>query len=76
MNLGIGLGGLAAGLIAVVGDPTTFTVLFVLDALTFLAYVGVLAFVHDPGVPKTRSETCPRPTRPSSGTRRSSASGR
>jgi len=52
MNLGIGLGGLAAGLIAVVGDPTTFTVLFVLDALTFLAYVGVLAFVHDPGLPE------------------------
>jgi len=51
MNLGIGLGGLAAGLIAVVGDPMTFTVLFVLDAVTFLAYVGVLAFVHDPGVP-------------------------
>ena len=51
MNLGIGLGGLAAGLIAVVGNPKTFTILFVLDALTFLAYVGVLAFVHDPGVP-------------------------
>ena len=52
MNLGIGLGGLAAGLIAVVGNPTTFTILFVLDALTFLAYVGVLAFVPDPGVPE------------------------
>jgi len=51
MNLGIGLGGLAAGTIAIVGNPTTFTVLFVLDALTFLAYVGVLAFVPDPGVP-------------------------
>jgi MFS family permease len=51
MNLGIGLGGLAAGLIAVVGNPKTFTILFVLDAMTFLAYVGVLAFVHDPGVP-------------------------
>jgi MFS family permease len=50
MNLGIGLGGLVAGWIAIVGDPSTFTVLFVLDALTFLAYVGVLAFVHDPGV--------------------------
>jgi MFS family permease len=50
MNLGIGLGGLAAGLIARIQDPTTFTVLFVLDALTFLAYVGVLAFIHDPGV--------------------------
>ena len=42
------------GLIAVIGDPTTFTVLFVLDALTFLAYVGVLAFVHDPGVARRR----------------------
>ena len=51
MNLGIGLGGLTAGWIAVVGEPTTFTVLFVLDALTFLAYVVVLAFIHDPGVP-------------------------
>jgi MFS family permease len=50
MNLGIGLGGLVGGLIAVVGQPQTFTVLFLLDALTFLAYVGVLAFVHDPGV--------------------------
>jgi MFS family permease len=50
MNLGIGLGGLAAGWIARIQDPTTFTVLFVLDALTFLAYVGVLAFIHDPGV--------------------------
>ena len=50
MNLGIGLGGLAAGFIARVDDPTTFTVLFVLDALTFLAYLGVLAFIRDPGV--------------------------
>jgi MFS family permease len=50
MNLGIGLGGLAAGSIALVDDPTTFTVLFVLDALTFLAYVVVLAFIRDPGV--------------------------
>jgi MFS family permease len=50
MNLGIGLGGLAGGFIAHVTDPTTFTVLFVLDALTFLGYVAVLAFVPDPGV--------------------------
>jgi MFS family permease len=52
MNLGIGLGGLVAGGIAIVGNPTTFTVLFVLDALTFLAYVAVLAFIRDPGVPE------------------------
>src|SRR5436309_15897274 len=50
MNLGIGLGGLAGGLIASVADPASFTVLFLVDGATFLAYVGVLAFVHDPGV--------------------------
>jgi MFS family permease len=50
MNLGIGLGGLVGGLIAQVANPSTFTVLFVVDALTFLAYVVVLFVVHDPGV--------------------------
>jgi MFS family permease len=47
MNLGVGLGGVAGGLIANVESPTTFTVLFVLDGLTFLAYVAVLAFIRD-----------------------------
>jgi MFS family permease len=50
MNLGIGLGGLGGGLIASVAHPSSFSVLFVVDAATFLAYVGVLALVHDPGV--------------------------
>jgi MFS family permease len=50
MNLGIGLGGIVGGFIAHVSDPTTFTVLFVLDAMTFLGYLVVLLFVHDPGV--------------------------
>ena len=51
--------------------------LFVLDALTFLAYVGVLAFVHDPGVePHERGEAARVLREPSSATRRSSASGR
>jgi MFS family permease len=50
MNLGLGLGGIVGGLIAHTTSPSTFTVLFILDALTFFAYVGVLAFVHDPGV--------------------------
>jgi MFS family permease len=50
MNLGIGLGGLAGGLLANVAHPSSFTLLFLIDAVTFLAYVGVLAFVHDPGV--------------------------
>jgi MFS family permease len=49
MNLGIGLGGLTGGLIAGVAHPSSFTVLFLVDAATFLAYVGVLTVIHDPG---------------------------
>jgi MFS family permease len=52
MNLGVGLGGIVGGFIAQVSSPTSFTVLFVVDALTFIAYVGVLAFIRDPGAPK------------------------
>jgi len=50
MNLGIGLGGLTGGLIANVAHPGSFTVLFLVDAATFLAYVGVLFLIHDPGI--------------------------
>jgi MFS family permease len=50
MNLGIGLGGLVGGVIASVAHPGSFTVLFLVDAATFLAYVGVLFLIHDPGV--------------------------
>ncbi len=49
MNLGVGLGGIAGGLVANVSNPTSFTVLFVVDGLTFLAYVLVLGLVRDPG---------------------------
>jgi MFS family permease len=50
MNLGIGLGGIVGGLIAHVSSPSSFTALFLLDAVTFLGYAVVLCFVHDPGV--------------------------
>ena len=50
MNLGIGLGGLTGGLIARASEPRTFTVLFVLDAITFFAYLSALGLVRDPGV--------------------------
>jgi MFS family permease len=50
MNLGIGLGGLAGGLIAHSHDARSFTILFLLDAATFLAYALVLFYVPDPGV--------------------------
>ncbi len=38
MNLGIGLGALAGGLIATTESPGSFTVLFLLNALTFVVY--------------------------------------
>ena len=49
MNLGIGLGGVTGGLIATTDRPSTFVVLFLGDALTFVAYLGVLTlFVPQP----------------------------
>jgi MFS family permease len=48
MNLGIGLGGLAGGLIATTSDPNTFTFLFAGDAATFVVYSLFLARVPDP----------------------------
>jgi MFS family permease len=47
-NLGIGLGGLAGGLIATTSNPTTFTILFLVDAVTFLAFVAVLTLIEEP----------------------------
>ncbi len=38
-NLGVGLGGVAGGLIATTSNPTSYTVLFALDAVTFLVFV-------------------------------------
>lgn len=49
MNLGIGLGALAGGLIATTSSPGTFSVLFLLNALSFVVYAAVmLAFVPAP----------------------------
>lgn len=53
MNLGIGLGGVAGGFIA----TESFRALFLLDALTFVAYAAVLtAFVHEPVRREERAE--------------------
>jgi MFS family permease len=49
-NLGIGLGGVAGGLIATTSDPSSFTVLFLADAATFLVFVAALAFVPEPEI--------------------------
>ena len=43
MNLGVALGGVVAGLIASVAHPGSFTVLFGIDAATFVVYLAVLA---------------------------------
>jgi MFS family permease len=48
MNLGIALGGLVAGAIARTDRPGTFTFLFLLNAATFVVFVGVLRLVPAP----------------------------
>ena len=55
-NFGVGLGGVAGGLIATTSNPTSYTVLFALDAVTFLVFVVVLWFVPDPGLSREESE--------------------
>lgn len=51
MSLGIGLGALAGGVIAATDSPGTFTVLFLLDAATFVVYaVVMLALVPAPAL--------------------------
>jgi MFS family permease len=47
MNLGIGLGALTGGAIATTESPESFTILFLLDAATFLVY-GVVMLVVVP----------------------------
>jgi MFS family permease len=48
-NLGIGVGGVVGGFIATTSHPGTYELLFAIDAITFLAYLGALAFVPAPG---------------------------
>lgn len=44
-NLGIGLGGLVGGLIARAGDPSSFTLLFVLGAVIFLGFAVIVTCI-------------------------------
>ncbi|MEP6812009.1 MAG: MFS transporter [Actinomycetota bacterium] len=48
MNLGAAIGGIAAGLIASVAHPGSFTVLFLVNCATYIAYIFVLARVRTP----------------------------
>jgi predicted MFS family arabinose efflux permease len=54
MNLGLGLGGVIGGLIASTSHPDSFTTLFLLDAATFLVFVGILSTIHEPRVQEPR----------------------
>jgi predicted MFS family arabinose efflux permease len=58
-NLGIGLGGVAGGLIATASSPGSFTVLFGVDAATFLVFVAMLAFVPEPALPVEEGSLAP-----------------
>jgi predicted MFS family arabinose efflux permease len=58
-NLGIGLGGLIGGLIATTSNPTSFTVLFAVDAVSFLLFVAVLPLVPEPVLPSGEPGTPP-----------------
>jgi MFS family permease len=54
MNVGVALGGVVAGLIASVGHPGTFTILFAVDCVTFVGYMLVLARVRSPALHEGR----------------------
>jgi MFS family permease len=55
-NVGLGLGGLAGGLIVTTTDPGTFTTLFVLNAVTFVLFAAVLLRVPSGRPPPRRAE--------------------
>lgn len=48
MNVGFALGALVAGAIARTAHPSTFTVLFLVNAVTFLVFAGVLQLLPSP----------------------------
>jgi MFS family permease len=54
MNVGVALGGVVAGLIASVGNPQTFTVLFAVNCATFIGYMLVLTWVRAPALHEGR----------------------
>jgi len=64
MNLGFGVGGAVAGLIAVSARPGTFTALFLIDAATYAAFLALLAVVPaaSPQAPEVASDLDHKPS--------------
>lgn len=56
LNAGIGLGAMLGGWLVDAHDPSSFTIIFILDALTFLVYVFVLRFFLVADARPTREE--------------------
>jgi len=54
MNVGVAVGGIVAGLIASIGDPRSFTILFGINCATFVGYMLVLTWVHPPALHEGR----------------------
>jgi MFS family permease len=48
LNLGLGIGGLVGATIVSIQRPETFVTLYLIDAATYLLYIGVLLFVRAP----------------------------
>lgn len=51
LNLGIGVGGAVSGLLVDVHRVATFQVIYVIDALSFVVYVGMLATIRHVSAP-------------------------
>jgi MFS family permease len=63
LNLGIGLGGLVAGLVVDIHRPATFQALYLADAVTFVAFFMVVLTLSGVGGPVPRADDQP-PSKP------------
>jgi MFS family permease len=78
LNLGLSVGGLIGAVIANVADPSSFVLLYLLDAATFVVYLAILLPMRGVGVGPSRAssresddegESAPVPGAPPSGYR-------
>ena len=69
MNMGIGLGGVVGGFIAVNGRPSTYDRLFVIDVVTFVLFAAVVATINVPPAPAAPAHEPSRRSAPCSPSR-------